>query len=87
MAGQSIPVGAANGVSFELPAGAPATQTVVVRGEGFTGQVPVRLVVTPEHTAATVYDLTLDAAANPPEVSTQITLPEGEPVRLHAWTR
>jgi hypothetical protein len=87
VAGQSIPVGAANGVSFELPAGAPATQTVVLRGQGFTGQVPVRVVVTPEHTAATVYDLTLDAGANPPEVSTQITLPEGEPVRLHAWTR
>jgi hypothetical protein len=87
VAGQSIPVGAANGVSFELPAGAPATQTVVLRGQGFTGQVPLRLVVTPEHTAATVYDLTLDAGANPPEVSTQITLPEGEPVRLHAWTR
>ncbi len=87
VAGQSIAVDAAAGVNIELPAGAPATQTVVLRGQGFTGQVPVRLVVTPEHSPSTVLDLTLNGGANPPEVSTQITLPEGEPVRLHAWTR
>lgn len=87
VAGQTIPVGAANGVNFELPAGSPATQTVVLRGEGFTGEVPVRLVVTPEHSASTVHDLTLNASANPPEVSAQITLTEGEPTRITAWTR
>lgn len=87
VAGQAIPVGAASGVDFELPAGSPATQTVVLRGEGFTGNVPVRLVVTPENSASTTYDLTLNAAANPPEVSAQITLTEGEPTRIAAWTR
>lgn len=87
VAGQSIPVGAANGVTFELPAGSPPQQTVVVRGQGFTGEVPIQLVVTPEHSASTVYDLTLNAAANPPEVSAQITLTEGEPTRISAWTR
>jgi hypothetical protein len=87
VAGQAIPVGAATGVDFQLPAGSPATQTVVLRGQGFTGQVPVRLVVTPEHSPATVFDLTLNAAANPPEVSAQITLTEGEPTRIAAWTR
>ena len=87
VAGQAIAVDAAAGVNFELPAGSPAEQTVVLRGLGFTGDVPVRLVVTPEHSASTVYDLTLNGSANPPEVSAQITLPEGQPTRLHAWTR
>lgn len=87
VAGQAIPVGAAAGVSFELPAGSPATQTVVVRGQGFTGEVPVRLMVTPEHSASTAYELTLNSSANPPEISAQITLTEGEPTRITAWTK
>lgn len=40
VAGQNIPVGVADGVSFELPAGSPATQTMVLRREGFTGDEP-----------------------------------------------
>lgn len=87
VAGQSIPVGAANEVSFELPAGSPAEQTVVIRGEGFSGEVPVQLVVSPLHSASTVFNLTLNGSANPPEVSAQITLTEGEPTRIAAWTR
>lgn len=87
VAGQAIAVDAAAGVNFELPAGSPATQTVVLRGQGFTGEVPVRLVVTPLHSASTVFDLTLNGSANPPEVSAQITLPEAQPTRIHAWTR
>jgi hypothetical protein len=87
VAGQVIPVGAVAGVEFQLPAGSPATQTVVLRGEGFTGQVPVRLVVTPEHSPSAFFDLTLNGGANPPEVSAQITLIEGELTRISAWTR
>ena len=87
VAGQAIPVGAASGVDFELPAGSPAAQTVVLRGEGFTGQVAMRVAITPEHSASTLYDVTLNAGANPPEVSAQVTLKEGEPTRITAWTR
>lgn len=87
VAGQAIPVGAAAGVSFELPAGSPAAQAVVLRGEGFTGSVPVQVAVTPEHSASTSYDATLNAAANPPEVTVNVTLPAGEPVKIHAWTK
>jgi hypothetical protein len=32
-------------------------------------------------------DLVLNAAANPPELTTQITLTVGEPTRVEAWTR
>lgn len=87
VAGQAIPMDAAAGVNFELSAGSPAEQTVVIRGLGFTGEVPVQLVVTPQHSASTLYDITLDGSANPPEVSTTITLPEGQITRITAWTR
>lgn len=86
-AGQTIPVGAPAGITVELPAGSPTTQTVKLRGEGFTGNVQVRVVVTPEHSASTVIDLELNGAANPPEVSTPVTLPIGEPTRIEAWVR
>ena len=86
-AGQTIPAGAPAGVTVQLPAGSPATQTVRLRGEGFTGLVPVRVVVTPEHSPSSVFDLNLNGSANPAEVSTQITLPIGEPTRIDAWAR
>lgn len=86
-AGQVIPVGSASGVNIELPAGTSTSQTVRLRGEGFTGTVAVRLVVTPEHSASSVFDLTLDAGASPPEVSTTVTLPVGEPTRIDAWAK
>jgi len=87
VAGQTIAVGEPATVTVTLPVGAPLTQTVVLRAQGFTGEVPVRLVVTPEHTASTVVDLVLNASANPPELTTQISLPVGEPTRVEAWTR
>ena len=86
-AGQAIQPGAPSGVTVELPAGSPTVQTVRLRGEGFTGIVPVRIVVTPEHSPSSVFDLDLNGSGNPAEVSTQITLPIGEPTRIDAWTR
>lgn len=86
-AGQAIPPGAPAGVTVQLPAGSPTSQTVRLRGEGFSGVIPVRIVVTPEHSPSSVFDLDLNGSGNPTEVSTQITLPIGEPTRIDAWTR
>lgn len=86
-AGQTIPVGNPSAVMVELPAGSPATQTVKIRGEGFTGVVPIQLVVIPEHSASTVIDLSLNASANPPEISATVTLPVAQLTRLEAWTK
>lgn len=86
-AGQTIPVGAPAGITVQLPAGSPTVQTVRLRGEGFTGIVPVRIVVTPEHSPSSFFDLDLNGSGNPAEVSTQVTLPIGEPTRIDAWTR
>lgn len=86
-AGQAIPVGAGAAITIELPAGSAATQNVKVRGEGFTGMVPVQIVVTPEHSAATVYDVTLNSAQSPSEATAAVTLPAGQPTTIEAWVR
>lgn len=86
-AGQVIPVGTGSVVSIELPPGSPTAQTVKIRGEGFTGTVPIQLLVTPEHTASTVFELNLDASANPAEVSASITIPTAQLTRIQAWSR
>ena len=46
-AGQTFSVGAGAAVNVSLPASSPTTQTVRLRGEGFTGNVAVKLVVVP----------------------------------------
>jgi hypothetical protein len=86
-AGQDIPQGAPAAVNIELPAGSPAAQTIRVRGVNFSGTVPIQILVTPEHTAATTYDLNLNGAGNPAEVEAQVSLPVGELVRIEAWAR
>jgi hypothetical protein len=86
-AGQTIPVGNGSAISLELPPGSAETQTVKIRGEGFSGSVPLQLIVVPEHSASTIIDLTLNAGANPPEVSTTVTIPVAEITRLEAWTK
>lgn len=84
-AGQDIPVGTGAAVTVELPAGSPLSQTIRLRGEGFSGTVPVTLVVNPEHSASSTYDLSLNGSANPPEVSVSVHLPVGEATRIEAW--
>jgi hypothetical protein len=86
-AGTQIPAPASAAVTVQLPANSPANQQVKIRGEGFTGNVPVQLVIVPEHSASTQYDLVLDASANPAEVTAVISLPTGEPVKIQAWIR
>ncbi len=86
-AGQAIAEDAGAGVTVTLPAGSPAEQSVKLRALGFTGQVPVRVVVVPEHSASTSYDITLDAGATPAEATLNVTLIPGEPTRIEAWTK
>lgn len=83
-AGQNIPVGNANAVSIELPAGSPATQTVRVRGVGFSQNVQVQIVATPEHSASVSQTVELNATANPAEVEAQFDLPAGQQITIEA---
>jgi hypothetical protein len=82
-AGQAIAEDAGAAVTVTLPAGSPAEQAVKLRALGFTGQVPVRVVV-PEHSASTSYDITLDASATLAEATLNVTLIPGEPTRIEA---
>jgi hypothetical protein len=84
-AGQQIPTGAGPAVSVELPAGSPTSQVVRLRGEGFSGNIPVQLVVVPENSASTVYDLILNGSANPPEITANVLVPVGQPTIIEAW--
>lgn len=80
-AGQTIRVGAGAAVNVALPANSPVSQIVRLRSEGFTGNVAVKLVVVPEHSASTVFGLILSGSAN---VSQSVNLPVGEIIRIQA---
>lgn len=86
-AGQVIAEDVGAAVTVTLPAGSPAEQAIKLRALGFTGQVPVRVAVVPEHSASTAYDITLDASATPAEAILNVTLIPGEPTRIEAWTK
>ena len=82
-----IPLGSGP-ASIELPFGSPSSQDVTVRGEDFTGLVPIRVVVTPNFGPSTSYDSTIDmTGGNPATVIVPVTIPQNNPVRLKAWTR
>ncbi|MFO1459103.1 MAG: hypothetical protein U1G08_06805 [Verrucomicrobiota bacterium] len=87
VAGQSIPVNATEAVRFELPAGTSPNQSVVLRGTGFGANTAVQVAVIPEHSPSVVTDATLNGAANPPEVTVDVTLPVGESVVIQAWAK
>jgi hypothetical protein len=86
-AGQAIPADAGAAVNIELPANSNEQQNVTLRGIGFVGNVPVRVNIVPETGESRSYDLTLNGAANPAEVSVTVDLRAGVPTRIEAWTR
>lgn len=86
-AGQAIAEDAGAAVTVNLPASAPAGQTVKLRGIGFTGQVPVTVQVVPEHGLSTTYELVLDASASPANATVNVTLSPGDTSRIEAWAK
>jgi hypothetical protein len=88
VAGNSIPPGTNNAVVFELPSGTSTNQTVKVQAKNFTGDVPIRVVVTPEHGSRGEFDATiLQASGNPPSATVPVIIPAGSTCQIHAWTR
>jgi len=87
-AGQPIPAGTTNSVSFELPPGPPTNIVVRVQGTDFTNNVPIRVVVTPENGSSASFDATIDISqGNPASSDVSVTLPAGTLSSIHAWTR
>ncbi|HSF14477.1 MAG TPA: hypothetical protein VLK65_02865 [Vicinamibacteria bacterium] len=87
VAGNNIPEGTPSPILFVLPFGSPATQPVTVRASGFTGLVPISIVLTPDSGERIVVDAELDADAMPPELTINVDFPQNVATRVHAWTR
>jgi hypothetical protein len=85
--GQAVPEGAQNGVVINLPAGSPATQTVVLRARDFPGPVGVAVSVVPEYGASATFTATINMNTNPAEGTVSVSLPVGVTCRIYAWTR
>jgi hypothetical protein len=86
-AGQVIPVPAQAGVLVDLPAGSSQSRQVKVAGSGFTANVPITVIVTPETGPSTSYDAEIPITAGAGQVTVDVTIPVGGVSRIHAWTR
>lgn len=87
-AGTSIPEGTTGPVTVTLPVGSSTEQTVRVQARGFTGDIPIRVKITPENGTAATFDAVIPAASgNPPFVDVPVTLVVDTVCHVHAWTR
>jgi hypothetical protein len=87
VAGTAIPVGSGP-VNVLLPIGSPATQGITLRGVGFTGNVPVRVVLTPDSGPSVTVDGTLAMGGqNSADVTLQAEVPANVTMNVSAWVR
>jgi hypothetical protein len=84
---QSIPVGATNAAQFQLPAGPATNLNITVRASGFTNDVPIRLVVTPQNGTYTSYDAVIPISGNPAQTNITVLIPNDTVSTINAWTR
>lgn len=88
IAGNAIAEGSVNGVNLLLPSGTPAAQTITVRARDFGKVTPLRIALIPESGDPTYYDVSVDnAATNPADLTTNITVPVNQQVKVQVWTR
>jgi hypothetical protein len=87
VAGNAIPPGTASPLAFTLPFNAPATQSITVRASGFTGPVPIAVVVTPDSGNPIVVNTEINADVPPAEATVTVNIPQNLTVRVNAWTR
>jgi hypothetical protein len=86
-AGQPIPVPAAAAVQVNLPAGSSANRQVKVAATGFTANVPIVVVITPETGRSTSYNAEIPVAGGNGETTVDVVIPAGGVTQVHAWTR
>ena len=86
---QSIPLGHDGEFLVVLPSGSGSAQDVTVQLSSFTGQVPIRMTLTPEAGEALTYDVTVDMSDAVDGVkSVDITgdFPLNVPTVVNVWT-
>lgn len=87
-AGTAIAEGANAPVTVTLPVGASPNQIVRVQARGFTGNIPIRVKITPENAPSATFDgVILQSSGNPPFADVQVTLTVDTVCHIHAWTR
>lgn len=86
-AGQAIPAPASAGVQVTLPAGSDPNRQIKVAASGFTANVPITVVVTPETGPSSSYDAEIPITNNKGEVSVPVVLSVGNINQIHAWTK
>ena len=86
-AGQAIPAPAAAGVQVNLPAGSTGNRQVKVAASGFTANVPIVVVVTPETGHSSTYNADIPIAGGNGQATVDVVIPAGGVTQIHAWTR
>lgn len=87
-AGQTIAEGTTTSVKIQLTTGTSTNQTIRLRARGFTGVVPLEVVVTPENGSRRVFPAQVDmSTGNPAEVTVPIQIYPDTVNIIHAWSR
>ncbi len=86
-AGRDITEGTNAAITITLPIGASTNQIVRVQARGFTGDIPIRVKITPENAPSATYDTIITNTANPSVGEVTVTLPLETATYVHAWTR
>lgn len=82
-----IPSGSQSGVSITLPAGPATNLLVTLQATGFTNDLPIRVVLTPENGPSSSYDTNIVMAGGVSTVNVAVNIPFGTISHLAAWTR
>ena len=86
VAGSVIPEGTIPGTIF-LPFGSTTNRTVKLRAKDFGRSVNVRVTLTPDSGAKSVFDTTIDnSTVNPAEKTVDVVVPVNTKVTVHCWT-
>ena len=83
---QAIPEGAPGPVVIRLPFGAPPRVRVTIQARGMTGQVPIKLVTTPENGSPADHPVTVDMGAGG-VVEIEVEIPVNTRTHLLAFTQ
>lgn len=86
VAGTNVPLDGGP-VAVTLPSTAPAAQPVTIRAEGFTGTVPIRLRLTPEHGAPVTVDGEIVMSGATGTVTLTPSFPPNVKTFVQVWTR
>jgi hypothetical protein len=88
VAGTPVAEGAPMPVTVTLPFGSDPNRIVIVQARDFNAVVPIQILLTPEHGAATTVQASIDnRAVNPAQTTVNVTFGTNAPTAVHVFTR